>query len=387
MGRALIQPKILTWARNRARLNIEDLAKKVGIKNAEKITSWELGVEQPTFKQAQKLAKALYIPFGYLFLENPPEDKAPIPDLRTVGDRAGFSYSPDLKEVIADVQRKIEWYKDYLKEIGAEKLPFAGKFDIGNNFRVISESITEALQLSLADRKVAPNWEAFLNLLVERAEETGIVVLRSGKVGNNTRRVLDVEEFRGFVVYDDYSPFVFINGADAKAAQIFTLIHELAHIWLGKSGVSDNGIAPASPAANDMERLCNNVAAEVLVPEKDLKNRWEKRGDFYQQLNSIASFYRVSKIVLARRLLDLGFIEEKLFWSYFQQQAEQWKNKKKKNSGGSYYSTLPVNNGKKFTKAILYSVFSHKTLYRDGARLLGMKPANLNRLAESVGLL
>jgi transcriptional regulator with XRE-family HTH domain len=180
MGRALIQPKILTWARNRARLNIEDLAKKVGIKNAEKITSWELGVEQPTFKQAQKLAKALYIPFGYLFLENPPEDKAPIPDLRTVGDRAGFSYSPDLKEVIADVQRKIEWYKDYLKEIGAEKLPFAGKFDIGNNFRVISESITEALQLSLADRKVAPNWEAFLNLLVERAEESFTILLYKG---------------------------------------------------------------------------------------------------------------------------------------------------------------------------------------------------------------
>jgi Zn-dependent peptidase ImmA (M78 family)/DNA-binding XRE family transcriptional regulator len=386
MGRAMIQPKILTWARNRAHLAIEDLARKVGIKKAEKVVCWEKGEEQPTFKQAQKLAKALYIPFGYLFLETPPQEKASIPDLRTLGDRKTFSYSPDLKEVIADVQRKIEWYKDYLKEIGAEKLAFAGKFKNDDDYRVISKSITETLQLNLADRKVAPNWEAFFTLLVERAEEAGIIVLRSGKVGSNTRRVLDVKEFRGFVVYDEYSPFVFINGTDAKAAQIFTLIHELVHIWLGESGVSDNGISSVSHALNDTERLCNNVAAEVLVPKEDLNGRWKTGVNFEQQISSIAAFYRVSTVVLARRLLDLGFIDEDLYWGYFRQQERKWKSNNK-SPGGSYYNTLPVSNGKKFTKAVLYSVFSHKTLYRDGARILGIKPANLNRLAESVGIL
>ncbi|HMM61712.1 MAG TPA: ImmA/IrrE family metallo-endopeptidase, partial [Candidatus Rifleibacterium sp.] len=94
----------------------------------------------------------------------------------------------------------------------------------------------------ISDRGEAANWESFFNILVERSEQAGIIILRSGKVGNNTHRTLDVKEFRGFVIYDELAPFIFINGADAKAAQIFTLVHELAHVWLGASGVSNNGL-------------------------------------------------------------------------------------------------------------------------------------------------
>lgn len=387
MTSALIQPQMLVWARKRADFAVEELAKKLGIKDSERILSWEQGNEKPTFKQAQKVAQVLHIPFGYLYLDSPPVEKPVIPDLRTVGDKTTRSYSMDLNEVIADVQRKMEWYKDYLQEIGAERLDFAGKFSVKNGYLEISKSIVETLKLKISDRREAANWESFFNILVERSEQAGIIVLRSGKVGNNTHRTLDVKEFRGFAIYDELAPFIFINGVDAKAAQIFTLIHELAHIWLGASGVSNNGLDAIGSRMNSIEKLCNDIAAEVLVPATDLLERWKKETDFVQQVEKLSSFYKVSTVVIARRLFDLEIIEKDAYWNYYQLQASRWnKNKITQKSSGNYYLTLPVNNGKTFTKAVLYSVFSNKTLFRDGARLLGMKPANLSTLADKMGL-
>lgn len=387
MASALIKPQMLVWARKRAGFAIEDLAKKLGLKEAEKVLAWEQGKENPTFKQAQKAAQTMHIPFGFLFLNSPPAEKPVIPDLRTVGDAAAFSYSLDLQEVIADVQRKMEWYKDYLRDIGAEELEFAGKYFVNDGCFKISKSISETLQLKIDDRKIAGNWEAFFNILVERAEQAGIIVLRSGKVGNNTHRTLDVNEFRGFVVYDKLAPFVFINGADAKAAQIFTLIHELAHIWLGASGVSNNGLDAVGYQMTRFEKLCNDIAAEVLVPEADLLERWQTGADFVRQVEKLSAFYKVSTVVLARRLFDLGKIDKDAYRDYYQLQAARWHlSKGAQKSGGSYYNALPVSNGKTFTRAVLHSVFSNRTLFRDGARLLGIKPPSLSILADKMGL-
>lgn len=388
MASALIQPRMLEWARKRAGFAIEVVAKKLSVKDTAQILAWEQGTESPTFVQAQKAARVLHVPFGYLFLKAPPEEDLFIPDLRTICDRPADKYSLDLRDTIADVMRKMEWYKDYQKEIGATELEFAGKFSSGDGYKKISASITQILRLKLGDRATAHNWEDFFKLLVERAEESGIVVLRSGKVGSDTTRILDVNEFRGFAVFDKVAPFIFINGADAKPAQIFTLVHELVHIWLGKSGVSNNGLTMESVSLSGIEKLCNDVAAETLVPEKDLSDRWNQQSDLHQQLSELAAFYKVSTVVVARRLFDLALIDKDDFAEFYRIQASRWeKSKNKQKSGGSYYLTLPVANGKSFTRAVLYSVFAQKTLARDGARLLGIKPSNLDKLAQAAKLI
>ncbi|MDC7241217.1 MAG: ImmA/IrrE family metallo-endopeptidase, partial [Spirochaetales bacterium] len=245
MSTAIIQPDIVKWAIQRSQIEPDQLAHKIPVK-PERITEWEEGVSLPTFLQARKLANILHIPFGYLFLQAPPTEEITVPDLRTLRDFRASGFSVDLKDAIADVQRKQDWYRDLLIEDGEEKLPFLNSYNIDSDTKDIARSITETLGLSVSTRNQVRNWEKFLRLLMDRAEEAGIWVMRNGRMGYNSHRVLDVEEFRGFTLCDDYAPVVFLNGADATAAQIFTLIHELAHLWLGESGVSDLSVDPAS---------------------------------------------------------------------------------------------------------------------------------------------
>jgi Zn-dependent peptidase ImmA (M78 family)/DNA-binding XRE family transcriptional regulator len=388
MARASISPTVLKWARERSLFDLERLAKKIPVKS-QKITLWEEGDEKPTFKQAQKLAQILHIPFGYLFLPHPPKEKLPIPDLRTIYDEYHEDYSLNLKETILDVLRKQDWYIDYLMEEERESLPFIGRFDISQDTDIIAKDIISTLELSIEDRLTAPNWEEFLRLLMDRAEKNGIWIMRNGKVGNNTHRILDVEEFRGFVICDPIAPVIFLNGADAKAAQIFTLAHELTHLWLGESGVSNVGVRfRPSDIQNVIERKCNEVAAEVLVPQTLLAKYWQESRVNMENIESLCSTFRVSSIVIARRAFDLGLLSRAEFFDYYKHQQERWRSQKEaQKSGGSFYRALPIVNGRRFTEAVLQSVYSQKTLIRDGARLLGIKPSKMDRIAEEVNLL
>ena len=388
MARASISPTVLKWARERSLFDLERLAKKIPVKS-QKITLWEEGDEKPTFKQAQKLAQILHIPFGYLFLPHPPKEKLPIPDLRTIYDEYREDYSLNLKETILDVLRKQDWYIDYLMEEERESLPFIGRFDVSQDTDIIAKDIISTLELSIEDRLTAPNWEEFLRLLMDRAEKNGIWIMRNGKVGNNTHRILDVEEFRGFVICDPIAPVIFLNGADAKAAQIFTLAHELTHLWLGESGVSNVGVRfRPSDIQNVIERKCNEVAAEVLVPQTLLAKYWQESRVNMENIESLCSTFRVSSIVIARRAFDLGLLSRAEFFDYYKHQQERWRSQKEaQKSGGSFYRALPIVNGRRFTEAVLQSVYSQKTLIRDGARLLGIKPSKMDRIAEEVNLL
>ncbi|MCT7655415.1 ImmA/IrrE family metallo-endopeptidase [Oceanimonas sp. NS1] len=193
-------------------------------------------MEKPTFKQAQKLAKVMHVPMAYFYLHKPPEEKLPIPDLRTVEGSRIVEPSLNLRDVVKEVIQRQEWYKDYLKLQGEEELPFVGRFTVRDDVGVVVNDIRETLGL---ERPRAGTWDEYFRLLIERVESAGILVMRSGVAGNNTHRKLDVSEFRGFAIADKNAPAVFINSADAPTARLFTFIHELAHIWIGSSGVSD----------------------------------------------------------------------------------------------------------------------------------------------------
>lgn len=383
MADALINPLILKWARSRRGLNVEELAKKLNLSNSSQILLWEKDEEKPTFIQVQKLANILHIPFGYFYLDSIPEEKLPIPDLRTIDNQQKLELSSDIYDLIKQIEFKQDWYRDYLIEEGYEALNFVGKYTVNTSASVISQDITKQLHLTIDDRKQVANWEEFLRLLIDKCEHIGIWVMRNGIVGNNTHRPLSVSEFRGFAIFDPIVPIVFLNGKDAKAAQIFTLIHELAHIWIGESGISDLSIeTQIFNSHTDIEKLCNQVAAEVLVPREVFEKHWNNIG----KIDKLASFFRVSSVVIARRAFDLGYIDWEEFRSFYNEEKEKWKLNEKKKNGGNFNYTLPIRYGQNFTECILRASINGKIMLRDAGRLLGTKPSKLYKLAISLGI-
>jgi Zn-dependent peptidase ImmA (M78 family)/transcriptional regulator with XRE-family HTH domain len=379
MAEALVSPEVLRWARERAAMPAGTIAKKLGIAIS-KVLSWEEGTARPTFRQAEKIAVILHIPFGFLFLPKPPEETLPIPDLRTQDGRRRERFSADLLDLLREVMFKFDWYQDFLEEHGAEPLPFVGKFAADAAIDTVAADIRATLQAD-AGASQAGSWEQHLAYLFDRCEDIGIWVMRTGYVGSNTRRTLSVSEFRGFAIADRLVPLIFINGRDAKAAQVFTLAHELAHIWLGRSGVSDPYLNRPNDSDVDIERRCNAIAAEVLVPRSQFLTAWDNGRDLDWNARNLARSFKVSRVVIARRALDCGKItwdEHRLF---FEQERRNWESREADDSnGGSFYKTAPIKNGKRFTQAVLSSAMSGSLLLRDAGALLHMKPATVRKL-------
>jgi len=384
MSEALISPQILQWACVRAHVPPSVLAEKV----SKKAPLWLSGEAKPTFLQAQKVSKILHIPFGYLFLSEPPEESMPLPDLRTVGDVGIGEISVDLREVIQDAQRKQAWYKEYAVRQGLEQLPFVGEFSNQDNPLEVAQVISQTLGINdELRRRSGNNWESFLTLLVEKAEDAGILMMHSGIVGSNTHRALNVNEFRGFAISDPIAPLVFLNWKDAKAARIFTLIHELAHLWIGQSGISDLALHEETNNINlDSERFCNAVAAEVLVPETSFREYWNTNASIADNAYTLVRHYCVSSVVIGRRAYELGFVNWDEYLEFYQEEAKQWKKTQTASGGGDYYVTARTRLGKRFATAVVNSVQQGSLLFRDAGHLLGIKPVNIPNLAKELNL-
>ncbi len=378
MSVAYINPNMLFWARQRLGPDGSQL-----LSFHKNYNEWESGLSKPTFKQAKKLAKKLRIPFGYLYLAEPPKESTTTADLRTLKDIAPGQYSVDLTEVIEDAIRKQDWYRDELIAANSEPLPFIEKFNLNSNPYKIAEDINEVLNVQIGRRDGQVD---ILRFFTEQAESAGILILRNGKVGANTHRPLDVKEFRGFALTDKYAPLIFINSADYKDAQIFTLVHEIAHLWIGEGGVSNYHLAEIKKYS-EIEILCNQVAAEVLVPTKIFTELWKKNeGSLQDRVEILRKHFQVSTIVLARRAFDLGFVQKEEFFTYYHYLTKIWANQKsKRSSGGSFHHVFPIANSKIFTDAVCHAVYSQRMLLRNGARLLGVKPSTLDNYVKSTG--
>lgn len=386
MEQALITPDVLIWARERADYTIDMLSDKLQTK-VEKLKAWESGELKPTFKQAQALAQKLHIPFGYLFLRQPPKENLPIPDLRTIKDRGQKSISVDFRDLLNDMKRKQAWYREYAIENGEEAFLYLGKFSLKNSIEEVSNSIKKALNISNEDRKKCRNEKEYLKLLSDSVDELGVLVMRNSIVGANTHRHLSVDEFRGFAISDAYAPLIFINSSDANSAKIFTLVHELAHLWIDESGISAVSLDRIDNA--DIESFCNAVSAEVLVPKFEFTTLWNEQEDIVANINATANHFKVSTFVTARRALNLGFIEKDAFFAYYTEATKKFKSylreeKNSRKSGGNYYDTARTRLGSQFSRAVVTSVLEGKTLYRDGGTLLNMNPSNIMKFAKSL---
>ena len=388
MAQALITPDVLTWARERAQISIDALSNKLSTK-AERLEAWERGEAKPTFKQAQTLAQKLHIPFGYLFLSAPPVEKLPIPDLRTIGDSEPDTISPEFRDLINDVKRKQTWYREYAIENGEEPFAYLGAFSLQNSIEEVAKSMKEALSINAMERKKCSTREAYLKLLTEKIEALGVLVMRNSIVGSNTSRPLSVQEFRGFAMAGTYAPLIFLNSSDANSAKIFTLIHELAHLWIDQSGIS--AVDLHAVENNKVEKFCNAVSAEVLVPTSEFYAQWNSNRDLIDNAISTAQFFKVSTFVTARRAWDLNFITASTFFDYYKQESERFdqqrlKKRSESKGGGSYYANIRVRNGTIFSEAVVVSALEGKLSYRDAAGYLSINSSSLTKFSQEIGI-
>ena len=377
--RIRLAPEVLKWARERASIGVKELANKIHIES-KSVEEWER-TGQISRSQAEKLARYTHTPFGYLFMKKPIREDLPIVDFRTRGDNPRQRRpSPGLLSTIYSMQRRRDWMRDYMIECGVEPLGFVGMYSKGSSSAgEIANGIRKALGLEPEWSAEYNTWELAFSHLLESIDGAGVMRTVTGIVGSNTRHKLNPDEFQGFALVDDYAPLVFVNGADYKAAQMFTVAHELAHIFIGAEGLS--ALDRTRPIHNGpKERLCNKIAAEFLVPTEALDEFLSKN---YANPDSVSTRFKVSIIVAARRMLDTKAMSQtgfdKFYTEYITRQLEAPKRK-----GGNYWRTMNYRTSPTFGKAVVRAVMEDRLSYTAAYRLTDMRGSTFETYSREV---
>ncbi len=372
---------VLRWAAQRARLAESDLAARF-----HKWPLWLSGDAQPTLKQLEDFARLTHTAIGYFFLPQPPELELPVPDFRTVRNEALSEPSSDLLDTLYLCQQRQDWYRHHARMHGLPALPFVGSASLQESPQAVAQRLRETLSLSTEVRRQMPTWTDALRQLIAKAEDAGVMVMVSSVVGSNSHRKLDVDEFRGFALADSLAPLVFLNGADSKAAQMFTLAHELAHVWLGATGVSDAQVGQVPE--QQTERWCNQAAAELLMPMAELRAVHDRDASIPDEIQRLARQFKVSTLVALRRLFDADYINQTALWQHYREEQERLRTLKERSSGGGdFYHSLGARTSKRFARAIVASTLEGLTSFPEAFRMLGVrKTATFYEAARELGV-
>jgi len=376
---ATLNPEVLRWARNKAGLSEETLASRIGVQLG-LVKEWETTGSIP-LAAVKKLAEKTRIAFGFLFLKEPPQPSLPIADFRCLKDTLPSVPSDNLLDVIYSAQRKQNWYREFLISNGAKPLPFVGKSSVKVSVKETAADIRSTLDIGPALTAKTTKWEEAIRYTIEAAEDHGILVLRAGYAGGYTGRKLDVDEFQGFAMSDKYAPLIFINSADFLAAQMFTIAHEIAHVWIGETGVSS--LERTYSTGDVIEKYCNSVAAEVLLPLEEIRASWQGEINDSREIDRIAYKYKTSRLVVARRARDAGLLTAEEFNSYYKLIAT--KPKKPKSSWSDYLINAKYRNSRMFSITILHEALAGRIMQRDAMQFLGIKKeSTLRKYANSL---
>ena len=365
-----LRPAVLRWARERADLTREELARKVKLK-AERVSEWENSGEI-NMAWAERLAAATHSPLGFLFLSSLPDEPPPIADFRTRSGQTPPRVSLDLLETVQTMQRRSAWLRDELIENGAEPVKLVGAFRQGARSSVdAADAMRSALGLAYDWAAEARSWSDAISILQDQAEAAGVMVVFNGVVGNDTTRKLNPEEFQGFALVDEYAPLIFVNNADYKAAQMFTVAHELAHLFVGQEGISAS--VSLLPSDHEIEILCNRIAAEFLVPEAELRAFWTSVSSHEDRFQQTARHFKVSRVVAARRALDLELINREAFFRYYGQHKAQGARNAADSGGGNFWNTQRSRIGARFAAAVVRALKAGRLSHREAYSLTGLK--------------
>ena len=379
MAKIQVTKEVLEWAIARSGNKRKEIEKRFS-----KLPEWLNGRVVPTLRQIESFAKATHTPLGFFFLNVPPKINLPIPHFRTQNDKSPNKPSTELIDTIYAMERRQNWLKEYLENLGAKPLSFVGSCSRVQDPVEIASKMYNSFGIQEGWAANTDNWEKTFSFLRETVENAGILVMANGIVGNNTHRSLNPKEFRGFVLVDKVAPLVFINSADWKAAQMFTLAHELAHIFIGSSAAFD--LKNLHAADDPIEQLCNKVAAEFLVPQEQLKQKWNRNDKLNTQFQRLSKIFRVSQIVISRRALDANLISKTNFFSFYKEYRDEFeknqREKKNKSGGGNFYATQTLRVGESFGDKVVTAVKSGYILYTEAYHLTGLRGKTFEEFAQ-----
>lgn len=395
-----INPAVLKWAREEAGLSLEDAAARAKITSllkkrgeperspADRLHSWETGEDTPSLRQLEKLAKGYHRPLITFFLAAPPLRRTSLADFRTFANQRPIKDTPEFSALKRRIEAMHEELKDIAAQEGFSQLPFIGSIKPGTPVTQFVVSMRLTLGFSFADQQRMTSKEDLLRKLREKAHDAGVFVVFEGDLGSYHSKILP-EEYRGLALAHPTVPLVAINPNDAKAAQLFTLVHELAHLWLGESGVTNYdalGGERSRSAGKDCETLCNAVASEFLVPEKAIRARWRPDNeDLGGKIGELARGFKVSRAVIARRLLDLKIITDAEYKPLLTLYQAQWKNNKQKQTESVGNPTRndmdKYRLGRRLLSTVLDAADNGKITLQEAARILHVPASRFNKVA------
>ncbi|MCY4000435.1 MAG: ImmA/IrrE family metallo-endopeptidase [Bacteroidetes bacterium] len=380
INRVTIRPELFQWACKRGQVDPDKLEKRFP-----KYTEWEKGFSKPTHKQLEHFAKFTHVPIWTLFLKEPPVEEMPIRDLRTMDNQDVQQPTSNLLDTIYLCLQRQDWYRSFSLEEREQPLPFVGSATINSDVQSVADDMRSVLHFNETDRNKLPDWSCGLQYLSNQAESIGMLVMISSIVGNNTHRKLKVEEFRGFSLADPIAPLIFINGVGSIAEQIFTLSHELAHIWLGQSVLSKASMD--SFPDHHTEQWCHQVVAELLFPKKSMIENFQKNFSIDENLRILTRHYKVSTIVILQRLKDLEILQPDEFMEYYRIEMQRSYPKPYGCSRSSFNSALKNRVSHQFGSALVASTFSGDTSFTDTFHYLGIrKTSTLKSFAKSFNM-
>jgi Zn-dependent peptidase ImmA (M78 family) len=399
--KANINAKMLSWARKEAGISLAEAAGLAKIsatkdKTAEqRLEEWEQNKDRPTQNQLAAIAKAYYRPILTFYLPSPPARNADVADFRTVRDGGVGAPSPKLRALVSKIKARQQEVLELLREDEDEELeplPFVGRFRARRHVEEVANDIERVLNLPLSSRERLNSNDALLRRLRDSAEAKGIFVLAQGDLGSHHTDI-DPTEFRGFALADPFVPFVILNDNDARAAQTFTLIHELAHLWIGETGISNfdpfNGGVESD---RDNERFCNAVSAEFLMPKKAIIRAWQLHGslNLSEAIQAIAGNFGLSRAAVGHRLWRLGEIDGDRWWSLYRSYQAEWAAIKKKRSESTdtppqvYYPIKANQLGRRLIQTVLGALDAGAMSYSRASRILGVAPNGFEKLRSRI---
>lgn len=374
-----IQPGFFSWACERARLDPAVLRHRF-----KDFSKWESGEKKPTMKQLEAFANSTHTPIGYFFLPEPPREEIPIPDLRTIRKEAIGHPSPNLLDTIYAMQRRQAWLREELIECEADSLGFVASARVSDDPQGVGMEMRRMVGLVEGWAAAVRTWREAVGELRRSIEKLGVMSVINGVVGNNTHRKLDVEEFRGFALSDEFAPLVFVNGADAKSAQMFTLAHELAHIWLGESALTDAWLILRP--SQEIEAWCDQAAAEFLVPAEELRACWKEVRREKSPFEIIARRFKVSPIVAGRRAMDLRLVDRKHFFTFYEEYTEREKTQRTASGGGDFYNNQNTRVGQRFAIQVILAAKGGRLSFNEAYDLTGLRGGAFQEYANRLGV-
>lgn len=380
-----VSDNILQWIMTQ--IHLDSLPDRV----AKNLISWSEKVKAPTFNQIEDASKATGIPLGYFFLETPPKEDLSLVEYRTVDSVELITPSRELVDTMHNMELVQNWVHDQLVVEGASKLFFIGILAEEKSTTRAATGVREILNLNIDWFKQSAGARDSFARLRKAMNDIGVIVMTSGIVENNTRRPLDINEFRAFAMNDDVAPLIFVNGNDSENAKLFSLLHEFVHLCIGQSSLFNERYS-LGQRVSQRETICNAVAAEILVPQDLFVKAWRsevENSNAERAIETLAKDFKCGMTVIARRALDSGFIEQQTYKRVaelaIQLYNDQKKRQKESGGGGDYYKTAINRIDPRFLKMLMGSVAAGKTLYSDAFRLTNTNRFTFAKLSEHLG--